>query len=160
MMYGTNLDQDLFMDEVLKKDFGKDATHKGRRNSLDMMTSGPVAEQKRKRKYLPQTSSESMEESPQVNSALISISRLDELKKYHPIDESNDESRSSVHSSELSMTSTERKRRNDLRNSNVFLMRVIHGNVPHELLASRITSTDRENLSTLMPALGSRDPQQ
>ena len=64
MMYGTNFDQDLFMDEVLKKDFGKDATLKGRRNSMDMMTSGPVAENMRKRKYLPQESSESMEESP------------------------------------------------------------------------------------------------
>ena len=56
-------------------------------------------------------------------------------------------------SEDLSMTSTERERRRDLKQSNIFLMKVIHGNVPAELLGSRITSTDRENLSTLIPHL-------
>ena len=56
-------------------------------------------------------------------------------------------------SEDLSVTSTERERRKDLKQSNIFLMKVIHGNVPAELLGSRITMTDRENLSTLIPHL-------
>ncbi len=33
-------------------------------------------------------------------------------------------------------------------------MKVISGNIPQDLLNSRITATDRENLSTLIPQFG------
>ena len=79
----------------------------------------------------------------------ISVRRLDTFNNhYDRIIESEDESRDS---SQYSGTSSERRRNKEMRQSNIFLMKVIHGRVPNELLASRITSTDRENLSTLIP---------
>jgi len=55
--------------------------------------------------------------------------------------------------SDFSGTSTERAEKKKLKESNIFLMKVIHGRVPTELLNSKITSTDRENLSSLVPHL-------
>ena len=89
-------------------------------------------------------------------SALISVSRMSS-GNYERIEESECESGSSSQiGSEYSGTSSERARKRDLKESNVFLLKVIHGRVPNDLLASRITSTDRENLSTLIPHLVSQ----
>mmetsp|Transcript_13497 Transcript_13497/g.18488 ORF Transcript_13497/g.18488 Transcript_13497/m.18488 type:complete len:116 (+) Transcript_13497:1648-1995(+) len=98
----------------------------------------------------------SPEDSPAGISPLITVKRLDSLKNYDQIKESDEESRSSFNTSR-SANSSELRRLKELKESNIFLMKVIHGNVPNELLASRITSTDRENLSTLIPVFGSRD---
>lgn len=88
--------------------------------------------------------------------SIITVSRLSQ-GSYERIDENQDESQSSsIAESDLSGTSSERARKREMRKSNVFLMKVIHGRVPHDLLASRITSTDRENLSTLIPHLASQ----
>ena len=38
-----------------------------------------------------------------------------------------------------------------MKKSNIFLMKVIQGQVSNELMGSRITDTDRENLSTFIP---------
>lgn len=84
--------------------------------------------------------------------SMISISRMSS-ETYDRIVESQDESRSSIAESDYSGTSSERARKREMRQSNVFLMKVIHGRIPNELLASRITSTDRENLSVLIPNL-------
>ena len=73
---------------------------------------------------------------------------------YDKIVESDDESDSSmVTESDLSGTSSERARKKEMKQSNVFLLKVINGRVPSDLLNSRITRTDRENLSTLIPHL-------
>ena len=86
-------------------------------------------------------------------SPMISVSRMSS-GNYDKIVESDDESQqSSYQESNMSCTSSELERRQDMKRSNVFLMKVIHGRVPNELLASRITSTDRENLSSLIPHL-------
>ena len=85
-------------------------------------------------------------------SPLISVNKMSE-GSYDKIVESDDESGSSFAESHLSGTSSERAKIKEMRESNVFLMKVIHGRVPNELLTSRITSTDRENLSTLIPHL-------
>lgn len=73
---------------------------------------------------------------------------------YDKIVESDDESDSSmVTESDWSGTSSERARKKEMKQSNVFLLKVINGRVPSDLLNSRITRTDRENLSTLIPHL-------
>ena len=98
-----------------------------------------------------QASSSSPEDSPAGVSPLITVKPLHNYDTSIP--ESDDESRSSHRSSKGS----EYRRRRELAESNVFLLKVIHGNVPNEFLASNITSADRENLSTLIPVFGSRD---
>ena len=50
-----------------------------------------------------------------------------------------------------SLTSTERARKRELKESNVFLLNVMQGRFPEDMRNSKITSTDRENLSTLIP---------
>lgn len=127
---------------------------KGRRNSMDNMLIGPNARYRKNIIPSPKNPSSPTEDSPAGHSPLITVKRLNTLNKYdRVIMESEDESRSSFATSD-SGTSSERKRRKELCESNIFLMKVIHGNVPNELLASRITSTDRENLSTLIPTFG------
>ena len=70
---------------------------------------------------------------------------------YDKIVESDGESNSSRNDTDMSGTSSERAHKFEMRQSNVFLLKVIQGRVPNEMLNSRITSTDRENLSTLIP---------
>ena len=86
-------------------------------------------------------------------SNLISVSRMSS-GNYDKIVESDDESDSSMGTdSDWSGTSSERARKKEMKQSNVFLLKVINGRVPSDLLNSRITRTDRENLSTLIPHL-------
>ena len=92
---------------------------------------------------------------PRDTNPRISVSKMSSPSErdYDRILESEDEDGSSFRQSNLSGTSTERAQKKHLKESNIFLMKVIHGRVHNDLLASRITSTDRENLSTLIPHL-------
>lgn len=68
------------------------------------------------------------------------------------IEESDHESHSSFNTS-ISATSSERARKKELKQSNVFLLKVMQGRATKENLGSRITTTDWENLSQLIPNL-------
>ena len=82
---------------------------------------------------------------------MISVDRLSS-SSCEQIAESDDESKqSSMTDSDMSGTSTERARKREMKKSNIFLMKVIQGQVSNELMGSRITDTDRENLSTFIP---------
>ena len=82
---------------------------------------------------------------------MISVDRLSS-SSCEKIAESDDESKqSSMTDSDMSGTSTERARKREMKKSNIFLMKVIQGQVSNELMGSRITDTDRENLSTFIP---------
>jgi len=159
MIFGINYEADEFLDEITKKESGAERTFKGRRNSMDALFTNKADQSKdKKRKSGLVNRTQSHGESPTETSPMISVKRLRTRNMYEDIPESDEESKSTIKTdSELiTMNTSQREKMQDMKQSNIFLMKVIHGNVPHELLASRITSTDRENLSTLMPHFGSQ----
>ena len=93
---------------------------------------------------------------------MISVDRLSSSRQssYEKIAESDDESKqSSMVESDMSGTTSERARKREMKKSNIFLMKVIQGQVSNELMGSRITRTDRENLSILIPNLAAQSNQ-
>ena len=85
---------------------------------------------------------------------MISVDKLSSSRQssYEKIAESDDESKqSSMVESDMSGTTSERAKKREMKKSNIFLMKVIQGQVSNELMGSRITDTDRENLSSFIP---------
>ena len=90
---------------------------------------------------------------------MISVDKLSS-SSCEKIAESDDESmQSSMIESDMSGTSSERARKREMKKSNIFLMKVIQGQVSNELMGSRISRTDRENLSYLIPNLATQNNQ-
>lgn len=148
MMFGLNNDTTLDMDDTEIKE--QPYNYPNRKSSMDAIL-GPMSKVQKRNDVI--NTSDSIREIL-TPTKLISVSRMSSLEEYDRILESDDESRSSYRDSfNISQSSEQRARNKDLKESNIFLMKVIHGRVPNELLTSRITSTDRENLSTLIPQL-------
>ena len=165
MKFGVD-EADAFIDEALsKKDNGRDRTFSGRKNSMDQLL-GPLSlknsgRDKKKIKnekdglintFSSDDKSGISKKSPNSN---ITVSKMSKgsSEEYERIVESDGESGSSRNNSSFDGTDSERAHNREMKDSNIFLMKVMHGRVPNELLTSRITSTDRENLSTLIPHL-------
>ena len=166
LMYGVTMEGDDYVKNATeKKDKGEKTTFKGRRNSFDALASKPAMTTSAddvmvsKRSTMPKLINNTMSDPGNYEntaSPLISVAKLVSRSPSSggriPESDQEDE-RSSIVTSNLSETSSQRAKRREMNQSHVFLMKVIHGNIPNELLASRITSTDRENLSTLIPKL-------
>ena len=170
LKYGVDFDAHEYVKEITSKDYFEQRmkTFKGRNNSLMMYEYGsPLLGHSKSdisdgghhhnKAGLINTVSEST--NSQKKSPLIAVRPLDSglYSQIKEEDESRQTSSIRTDSDAESLTSTERARKRELKESNVFLLNVMQGRFPEDMRNSKITSTDRENLSTLIPQFVNKD---